>query len=311
MQSSWQLSMNDILKDAQRIHEYRGDDSYALTSFLREVESVFALVDSNDDVKKYIYQRVILNKLQGEALHVMRTLGPNPTWGDVKEALICNFGVKESYHQLYQEAFEARNFNIENYYNKLVSILCKINEKYEYDNNKPVEFSPEHAEKIILKTFINNIDVNLASVVINRNINKIRDAYNLLKLEGLIRVNNNQKNVKFYKNTNDHGTSSEKFNKSNKRFSNENNNSANGNSRCTFSNSQYNRNGSYSQNNSYNVERHNGPSTSYNTGNSQRTYQSRNNSSNMEVDHIEEVDDNSISEEQINFHMAGHINHYQ
>ena len=58
MQSSWQLSMNDILKYVQRIHEYCGNDSYII------FKSVFALVDSNDIVKKYIYQRVILNKLQ-------------------------------------------------------------------------------------------------------------------------------------------------------------------------------------------------------------------------------------------------------
>lgn len=94
MASNLSLTMNDVLKDAQRIHEFRGDDSYALTSFLREVETLFALVQANPDVKEYIYQRVILNKLQGVALHVIRTLGLNPNWEETKEALIDNFGVK-------------------------------------------------------------------------------------------------------------------------------------------------------------------------------------------------------------------------
>lgn len=170
MASNVTLSLNDVLKDAQRINEFRGDDSYALTSFLREVETLFALVQTHPDVQNYIYQRVVLNKLQGEALHVTRTLGLNPNWEETKEALINNFGVKETYHQLYQEAFAAKNIGIDNYYKCLRSILCKINEKYEYDSEKPVEFSPKHAEKIILKTFMNNIDVILASVIINRNI---------------------------------------------------------------------------------------------------------------------------------------------
>lgn len=42
-------------------------------------------------------------------------------------------------------------------------------------------------EKIILRTFLNNIDVNLTSVVVTRNIDKLRDAFNLLEREGLIR----------------------------------------------------------------------------------------------------------------------------
>lgn len=78
--SSLTLSMNEILKDAQRIHEFRGDNSFALTSFLREVETVLALVQNDEGASGYIYNRIILNKIQGEALHVLRTLGPNPSW---------------------------------------------------------------------------------------------------------------------------------------------------------------------------------------------------------------------------------------
>lgn len=190
--SSLTLSMNEILKDAQRIHEFRGDNSFALTSFLREVETVLALVQNDEGASGYIYNRIILNKIQGEALHVLRTLGPNPSWWETKEALINNFGIKESYHQLYQEAFGAKNHSISKYYSHLLSILCKINEKYEFDSERPIEFSPLNAEKIILRTFVNNVDVNLASVIINRNITKLRDAYNLLEQQGLIR-NNDQK----------------------------------------------------------------------------------------------------------------------
>lgn len=117
----------------------------------------------------------------------MRTLRPNPSWSETKEALINNFGVKESYHQLYLEAFGAPNTGIVNYYSHLRSILFKINEKYEYDSERLIEFSPLNSEKIILRKFLNNIDVNLAFVVINRNITQLRDAYNLLEQQCLIR----------------------------------------------------------------------------------------------------------------------------
>lgn len=83
----------------------------------------------------------------------MRTLGPNPSWSETKEALINNFGVKESCHQLYEEAFGARDTGIVNYYSHLRTILCKINEKYEYGSERPIEFRPINAEKIILRTF--------------------------------------------------------------------------------------------------------------------------------------------------------------
>lgn len=114
---------------------------------MREVETVLAFVENDEGASRYIYNRIILNKIQGEALRVLRTLGPNPSWSETKEALINNFGVKESYHQLYQEAFGARNAGIVNYYSHLRSILCKINEKCEYDSGRPIEFSPIKCRK--------------------------------------------------------------------------------------------------------------------------------------------------------------------
>ncbi|KNE88174.1 hypothetical protein PSTG_18431, partial [Puccinia striiformis f. sp. tritici PST-78] len=104
------ISLNDLMKDAQRIHEYRGDNSYSLGSFLREVDTLLPLFNINPGLKAYIYERTIINKIQGPALDVVRTLG-HTSWEDVKVALIAAFGVKESYHQLYQEAFSLKNTN--------------------------------------------------------------------------------------------------------------------------------------------------------------------------------------------------------
>lgn len=184
------LTIKDLVKDAQRIREFRGDGSYALTSFIREVDTLLPLLASNVNIKNYVYQRIIVNKIQGPALDAIRTLGPNARWQDIKDSLVANFGVKETYHNLYQQAFSARCTNVRNYFTILRDILSKLNEKYEYDSNQPTEFKPTNNESIILKTFLNNIDTNLSSVIINKNVTKLRDAFNLLETENLLRERN-------------------------------------------------------------------------------------------------------------------------
>lgn len=328
------LSMNELLKDAQRIREFRGDDTYALTSFIREVETIFAISQSNPEAREYVYQRVVLNKIQGEALHVLRTLGLQPSWEETREALISNFGVKESYHQLYQEAFAAKNVGITNYYKRLREILCKINEKYEYDNEKPIEFNNVNAEKIILKTFMNNIDVNFASVLINRNVTKLREAYNLLEREGLIRqpergnmnrteYNYGNRNFNFQNTGNRNSDTSGSNVNPNRQVESGNF----GSNRSNINNSNPRRYGNSSQRfnnnsrNSYPIQNY---SSNINYNNSQNTV-SRNSTGNgpynnnyrqdmnsqMEVDHFQEGNINSFEQEQVNFHMAACRRHFQ
>lgn len=185
------LTKEVILEDAYNIHEFRGDGSYALTSFLREVETVLLFLHSYPDVKPRI-QQIVLTKIQGEALNVIRTLGQNPSWEETRKALITNFGIKETYNQLYQKAFSAKNIGIVYYYKYLENILCKINEKFEYDDGMPLELGPPYSEKIILQIFIENIDYNLASILVNRNVSNLREAFILLQREGLIRDYDNK-----------------------------------------------------------------------------------------------------------------------
>lgn len=116
--------------------------------------------------------------------------------------MVNNFGIKETYFQLYHKALSLRNNNnVSEYFCKLKNILAKLNEKYEYDSQKPTEFSPKANESLILKTFLDNIDSSLASVVLSRNLNTLREAYNILQISGLIRekqkqnFNQNQQNV--------------------------------------------------------------------------------------------------------------------
>lgn len=131
MANDFTLSFGDILKDGHHIHEYRGDNSRALSSFIREVEMIFSLLPPTSTAGDYVLRRVILHKMQGAALHVVRTIeNSEPSWDDIKTILIRNFGVKESYNKLYQEAFMLSNKNdITEYFKSLRSIMCKINKK--------------------------------------------------------------------------------------------------------------------------------------------------------------------------------------
>ncbi|KRG00412.1 uncharacterized protein Dwil_GK26859 [Drosophila willistoni] len=96
MANEFTLSFGDILKDAHHTHEYRGDNSRALSSFIREVEMIFSLLPPTSTAGVYVFRRVILNNIQGAALDVMRTIeNAKPSWDDLKE----------SYNQFYQEAF--------------------------------------------------------------------------------------------------------------------------------------------------------------------------------------------------------------
>lgn len=286
----YKLSANDIFQDAQRIREFTGDGSYALTSFIREVDTILPVLDEQPEVKQYLFQRIIVNKIQGSALDAIRTLGPNITWDNIKTELINNFGVKESYHQLYHKALSARNYNVSEYYEILINILSKLNEKFAYDQAKPSEFSPLNNEVIILRTFLDNLDPSLTSVIISREIKNLREAYNILETSGLIRnktKNFNQSKSQNFQSVPKHNQDrSRSFNKPD----------------------QYNRNNSYqyreyNPNNAYQQRQFSNNSNQYRQNNAYNSNQFRRNQPEpMIVDHIQQ---------EVNFQLAPHKYTYQ
>lgn len=181
------LSGSDLLKEAARIKEFHGTKEYDLSSFIREVEIMLPLFQENPTLQQFVFERYIKNKIQGPALQVVRALGSNATWTQIKEELIKNFGVKESYHSLYHQAINMKNSNVSEYFKNLRDILDKLNSKYEFDTNKPQEFSPPINESIILKTFLNGIHPNLSSIIYSRNISTLREAYYVLEGTGILR----------------------------------------------------------------------------------------------------------------------------
>ncbi|XP_049308293.1 uncharacterized protein LOC125777436 [Bactrocera dorsalis] len=108
-QQPLQMTGSQILKEASRIMDFDGRD---LSSFIREVDMILPLFNPNPSMLEFVTQRHVKTKIKGEAASVIRPLGPTPTWQQMREELIKNFGVKESYHTLYNQAIVLRNYNV-------------------------------------------------------------------------------------------------------------------------------------------------------------------------------------------------------
>ncbi|XP_054082638.1 uncharacterized protein LOC128920139 [Zeugodacus cucurbitae] len=105
------ISASDLLKEAAKIREFRGDGNCDISSFIREVQLILPLFNENQPAKNYVWERHIKTKIQGEALQIIRTLNSDSSWDEVKTELIRNFGLRESYHQLFHQAITTRQYN--------------------------------------------------------------------------------------------------------------------------------------------------------------------------------------------------------
>lgn len=186
-EANYRIPISDLMKEAANIKAFRGTNDYDLSSFIREVEMILPLFRDNPAIQEYVFQRNVINKIQGAALQAIRTLGPHPTWERTKQELVKNFGVRETYHNLHYQAINTKNYYVSDYYEKLKCILDKLNTKYEFDLNKPIEFSPRINEGVILKIFINGINPNYSSIILSRNIQNLREAYYTLEETGMLR----------------------------------------------------------------------------------------------------------------------------
>lgn len=192
-----------------------------------------------------------------------------------------------------------RNHSVSDYFNKLRDFLTKLNEKFEFDEKRPVEFSPKMNEEVVLRIFLNNIDPNLASVIINKDIQTLREAYYTLENLNLIREKKN-----FYdsgKNVNkNNGNRSENFNSNNtvNKIQNSNFKKANSDDKIESSNRKFNQYSSFPQKQN---------KISINSGNSKISYQNRFNYGNnqrnsneqepMEIDLVQEDESENNVEE--------------
>lgn len=303
---AFKLDQSELLKQVARLKDFRGDDSNTLYNFITQVEYLFGLT-TDANLREFIGRQVVFDKIQGEAAHVVNAIGPNRTWNAVKAALVRRYTVQESYHQLYHQAFHLRNTNVRNFYNNLLHILNKLNEKYHFDPQKPAEFSPSCNEDVILKTFLDNVEPYLSALIRNKDIKNLTEAFSYLEVNNLLREKNF---VEKHKN-NSPQNNQQRQHIPNNSFSN-NFKSSSGQLR-----SPNPRNSGNFRNNFYSNNQHNNPNTfgRYNNQNqsnkpffpqnSQRgSIQHHTALEPMEVDHLERSEVQNQAEEEVNFLLA-------
>jgi len=144
-----------------------------------------------------------------------------------------------------------------------------------------VEFSPQANESVILKTFLNGIDPNCASIIYSRDIKNLREAYYTLQETGMTRNFKNKNLNKTNKN-------------SDKPIQNQNSHNDNRKGYTPFRDDQVR----YQSNQHSGQYRQNYNNNNFNNGNRNSGQFRQNRPEPMEVDHIERA-----NQEEVNFQL--------
>lgn len=137
------LTLSEELREARNLPAFNGSSDYALTNYIRDVNTILSLVA--EDIKPTI-KAVLANRLQGQALKCIETL-VNPTWQQILTKLTEEFGVKESFFKLRTDAMNVSAVNHDELVQKLIYTLNLMNTKYNLSPQNSSMFTPDVNEK--------------------------------------------------------------------------------------------------------------------------------------------------------------------
>lgn len=178
------ITVKDVINEARSVPVFKGDGTYELSHFIKEVETLIGMV-TDDAAKQYIF-RILTTKIQGNAAEsVRRITNQNPSWEIIKTQLIKSFGVQETYLKLKEKADSIRFINVSQYYEELIKILDKLNLKYSLDTEKPIDFKPENNEHSILEKFLNKLPRPDSMYLRMKQVNSLEQAYHELLQTGI------------------------------------------------------------------------------------------------------------------------------
>lgn len=177
------LTLIEGLREARSLPSFGGSSDYALTSYLRDVNTVLSLVSEGD---KTVIKSVLANRLQGKALRAVETL-MNPTWEQIIAKLREEFGVKESFLGLRNQAMNVVAIGIEELHHKLGEILNLMNTKYSLNPEGNALFSPDMNERLIFDIYINLLSLNIKTLLMQNNIATISGARSYFMENNLMR----------------------------------------------------------------------------------------------------------------------------
>lgn len=287
------LTLKDLVVETRAIPPFTGENSYPLSSFIREAETLVALV--TDAESRTYLSRIILGKIQGAAARSIRRL-LDPNWDDIKRQLIKSFGVPEEYLQLKEQADSIQGKSVSQIYSQLSKILDKLNLKYSLDNEKPADFKPNCNERSILEKFLNKIDRVDSMYIRTKGITTLEEAYLALLRTG-INVNE-RREFSQHKNSNKNqrNKSSEHSNSHDPRNSGQFRNQSN-QSQNRQNDRHFNPNNRNYENRNFNRRDYNDRNSNQNRFNNRNFYQNNPNRNTqppepMDIDHVVTISEN-------------------
>lgn len=304
----FQLTADQILNKFQKIRTFYGKEDYPLHEFFCAVENVVALCGNNANLMQHGLRMVLKEKIQGDAKMCIQRLGDDITWPQVKAELKTQFRPRKSYRRLFDELRNIKVGNLRELFSIIRSTNYKLNEIYEFDDNRPTNYNPENNDKnlvdILKDMLVGSYRVNIRNgMTLNQAFN-IFDELCLLDEDDVIHHSYKKQRHSHLNNQN---------RKDFRHTGNERqvNNSRNGNNQMNFTPQQNQFNSSHSaqfknqnKNHGYNKPNHNWSGQYRQNFAQQRPFNNRHNFSNnsnqlrnepvvpMEVDNVQQQDVN-------------------
>lgn len=157
-EQAFQLTPDQIISKFQKIKSFYGKGDYSLQEFLHAVENVGALCGNNSSLLQYGLQVVFKEKIQGAARIAVQRLGSDVSWDQVKAELKLHFKPRKTYKKLMDQTRSIKVSNLRELFSVVKTINYELNELFEYDDNKPPNYSPENNDRNlvdIVKDMIN------------------------------------------------------------------------------------------------------------------------------------------------------------
>lgn len=255
-------------------------DSNSLTNFITRIECLIPILDTFDHNYKRLILGLIKDKICGDARRTLLINGDADTWNDLKTCLINGHGERSSIDLIIDKIRVCRcDTTIDNFYQKLNSLLCRLNNAYLLNNNNEnIELASN--QRIALHSFKHGLPEPVKSIIISRDPKTLKDAYEIIKSNGYLNYSYNKQNNRTHKNSffdnynHSNNNNSYNNNKNNTNFNHYDNNHRNNTNYNHYNN---NRNNSTNNNSNYNTNNNNNYSNR-NTNNSGHSRQSQNQS---------------------------------
>lgn len=255
-----------IISNLSSMPPYDGNEN-SLLWFIERIDSMIPIFESFPVDFKILLMGNIKDKIVGNARRSLLINGNADNWPLIKKVLIDNHGEKNSVDELIDKIRSCRcNSSIEFFYNKLNTLLCRLNNALYFSTNNITEINYESNCRIALNSFKYGLPEPVKSIIISRNPANLKDAYDIIKSNGYLNYNDRLSVFNTNKNAEQNRNKINRYSNAEKLY---NNNSGSGqNFENNNSNRQYNNNTSrgryYNNTNSERLHPQQGQQRNYN-----------------------------------------------